>query len=1641
MESKGIMCQTMRMFFFSFLFFCFVDVSVSQTITVTYPNGNEILSGCSAVTITWTKSGVSNFYNIYYSTDNGNTFIAIATSYNTLSGSYVWPAMPNLNSSNCMIKIEDALTPSVQDINNSAFTINGSLIVLTPNDGQNWITGTTQNITYSFNPSSVSNVKIEYSINNGSTWNTIIASTPATGSYSWTIPNNPTTLARIRISDVVDPGCRWDKSDTTFTISSSVNVIQPNGGEIWQATVGTHGLPINISNAPLMLNTGYYYDDGGPSGNFTTNYYTQTLTPDNPLNKLTITFANYNLSTGNLKIYNGPSTSEPLLATLTSSGSNATYTSTHYTGALTFVMTPVGITTGWNAYIQSVGTTTRNINWNIVGTSKYFNIDYSTNGGTSWTNIATNYYSTTGTYAWQVPNTPSTTCRVRIKDYLNYVIIDQSDTNFTITAAQPFITLTSLNGGETIYPLQVKQITWISPTFLTNYVNIEYSIDDGVTWTSIVNNTLNSGSYSWTVPMVFTSYPSSRIRISDAVHISAYDISNNTFTIKPAIELISPNNNSGLWGACTQSSITWNAGISNSYKIEYSSDNGATWITENANYSNASAYVVYNWTVPSIPSNYYQVRVTDNNNLNYFDISQSNFTVSPAITLNYPSNGDVVQVGSIIPIQWTTYNTTNYYKIDYSVNNGISWINIVNNYYNVSGTYSWTVPNNVSNSCLIKISDFNMSCKSDVSDHGFTISANPSNIILSNMNIGNLSGCSIQNINFNAQGLTTVNIDYSMDGGTSWSAVTSNLNALLSTYSWTVPNISTNRLIIRVTDASNPLIYDISNNFMSITPSVSAIITTIGSLTFCEGDSVTLKSNYISGNLWSNGSHADVIVVKTNGSFVLNVNQGGCIATSDPAVVTVNPRPLVPTISINGSINLCAGQDVILTSSSLSSNFWYPNGETSPSITANTSGNYAVSITNGFGCLSSSRFVILSVSTPSTPTVIISTQINSVCQGSSVTFSSNVTNEGTSPIYQWKKNGNNVGSNSGIYVDNALMNNDLIRLEMTSNSSCVSPATVTSNSVLMTVNSNMTPNVSISTPLTTVCSGNSITFTATATNAGTSPIYQWKVNGTNIGTNSNTFTTSSLLNSSNVSCTVMSSAACNTVNPVNSNTLVMTIITTPEAPIVSSNSPVNFNGRLNLFASTITNASYTWTGPNNFSSTSQNPVVANATNAMNGTYSVFATVGGCPGPSGTTVVNILGASPIVNISGNIQSELGQNIPSVKVKLTGAATDSLITTSDGAWNFNVLQGSSYVVTPYKNNDAITCNGITTIDMVMMQRHVVGNQPLSSPYKIIAADVNGSQNVTTIDIVLVKSLILQNITSFPGSKLWNFVNSDFIFSVPSNPFPFENSHSYSSANVLVNQNFIGCKLGDVNNSWNPLIAKEYSNESISFITNDQQVFPGEHIAIPVRVNDFNNVSGFQYTINWDPSILEFVGTNNANLQMDFGTSQTGSGKLAVLWGTELPDGMTLNDGSVIFEVLFNVVGTNGNSTLLSANGSMTITEAVDKDLNILNFNSVDGLISITERTGFENINGLSYALLQNIPNPFDNSTTISFNLPMNEHASLSIYDLNGRIIYETSKKFTEGYHTLTFDANGLSDGTYYYKLQTPNYTSVRKMVLIK
>lgn len=247
------------------------------------------------------------------------------------------------------------------------------------------------------------------------------------------------------------------------------------------------------------------------------------------------------------------------------------------------------------------------------------------------------------------------------------------------------------------------------------------------------------------------------------------------------------------------------------------------------------------------------------------------------------------------------------------------------------------------------------------------------------------------------------------------------------------------------------------------------------------------------------------------------------------------------------------------------------------------------------------RKIDLTSNTPVNPVynISITASANNICAGTPVTFTATgPPAAGQGFTYTWKKNGNTVGTNNTVYTDATLNNGDVITCRFGNSASCLG-GVVESSPITMIVTPVLTPGISITADKNPVCSGSSVTFNATATNPGTSPVYQWKINGNNAGTGNTAFTTSSLADGDVVSCTMMIDPAmpCITGTTATSNNITVKVLsaTLPVANIsVSDNSicagkPVTFyaqvlNGTADIHYQWLLNNAATGTDANTFSS-------------------------------------------------------------------------------------------------------------------------------------------------------------------------------------------------------------------------------------------------------------------------------------------------------------------------------------------------------------------------------------------------------------------------------------------------------------------------
>jgi hypothetical protein len=407
------------------------------------------------------------------------------------------------------------------------------------------------------------------------------------------------------------------------------------------------------------------------------------------------------------------------------------------------------------------------------------------------------------------------------------------------------------------------------------------------------------------------------------------------------------------------------------------------------------------------------------------------------------------------------------------------------------------------------------------------------------------------------------------------------------------------------------------------------------------------------------------------------------------------------------------------------------------------------------------------------------------------------------------------------------------------------------------------------------------------------------------------------------------------------------------------------------------------------------------------------------------------------VAGVLATEATNGVEEGNVEIVGSGngipsfTFTTMTGANGNYNFNAIPlSSNSTVTPTKDDNPL--NGVSTYDLVLISKHILGIESLSSPYKMIAADANKSGSITTFDIVEIRKLILGIYNELPNNTSWRFVDKSYSFPNINNPFQAPFAEVKSISNILsnkFNEDFVSVKVGDVNGNAianSAMSSEDRSAGTLLFDVEDRAVTVGE--TFTVSLNAAEQVSGYQFTMN-HPGLEVVDITPGANMT---------AGNFGVFADAITTSFDGANQGA--FAVTFRAVNGGQLSDLLSVSSRITKAEAysasakatADKLDVAFRFNN--GATSTVSGVGFE--------LYQNQPNPFVNKTFIGFHLPEATTATLSIFDEAGRMVYNQKGAFAKGYNTIAIDKALLSTvGMLYYKLETATDSATKKMIQTK
>jgi hypothetical protein len=408
------------------------------------------------------------------------------------------------------------------------------------------------------------------------------------------------------------------------------------------------------------------------------------------------------------------------------------------------------------------------------------------------------------------------------------------------------------------------------------------------------------------------------------------------------------------------------------------------------------------------------------------------------------------------------------------------------------------------------------------------------------------------------------------------------------------------------------------------------------------------------------------------------------------------------------------------------------------------------------------------------------------------------------------------------------------------------------------------------------------------------------------------------------------------------------------------------------------------------------------------------------------------------IAGVVTNQFGNNVQLVDILLENDSTTS--TTSLGAYELDVLNCQEQTVTLSRTDNP--ANGVTSLDIALIQRHILQLEPFDSPFKIVAADVNRSGSVTAFDLLHIRQVILGLIPDFPNSPPWLFLEEDFTFDDPNDPLATtlpNNVYTFSTDADTVMMNYMALKIGDVNNNANPNLDSDPDNRNefaraLLLNVKDREVKVGEEVDVYLNSVVDESLEGYQFTMNYDSEVLAFVDLKSQATE-DFSINNYAvfedRGAVTLSYNGDF----LLEKNNALLHFIFRAKRSGKLRDLLFINSSITKVEAYSAEDELLD------LDLIFENEGVNIPLEQQFKLYQNQPNPFRNSTEISFYLPAASDVQLKIFDLSGRVLVSVQSDFNEGLQTLIIDEKDFgATGVFYYQLQTAFGMLTRKMVRV-
>ena len=394
------------------------------------------------------------------------------------------------------------------------------------------------------------------------------------------------------------------------------------------------------------------------------------------------------------------------------------------------------------------------------------------------------------------------------------------------------------------------------------------------------------------------------------------------------------------------------------------------------------------------------------------------------------------------------------------------------------------------------------------------------------------------------------------------------------------------------------------------------------------------------------------------------------------------------------------------------------------------------------------------------------------------------------------------------------------------------------------------------------------------------------------------------------------------------------------------------------------------------------------------------------------------------VTGVITTELDDKVEQVQVTATldnGQVVNG-ITTATGAYTFATALGARVTVTPKKDIGAD--NGVSTLDLVKIQKHILRKSLLETQLREVAADANNDGKISALDLLEIRKLILGKTDRFANVDSWRFFSE------------LDNQESYviDGINGVMQIDWTGVKIGDVDNSMDPSRSASRTGKSLVFNVSDAQMIAGNQYRVDFRANNFDDITGYQFTLNFDQNALNVLNVESGALEVtgdNFGLNQVNKGIVTTSWNTG--EGMSIDQNEVVFSLIVEAKNGANLSDVMTVSSRVTSAEA---------YNSADQIHDVSLNFEEGKAVEVGFALYQNEPNPFKETTQVGFNLPESMSATVTVYDVTGKVVKVVEGDYSKGYNEVTFKRADLkATGVLYYQLDTEAFTATKKMIVIE